>query len=257
MSTITPYWRIPPDDLELEAGDVHVWRLPLAPVDSGIVDAYRALLDPEERQRADRFLFERHRNRFTVCRGALRILLSRYLSDSAGAVRFAYEPHGKPTLQSPSVEDSICFNLAHSRDLALLAFSRGQALGIDIEYQRPMPRAEALARRFFSKDESDAIQALEPHLRQAAFYRCWTRKEAFIKATGDGFSFPLDRFSVTLAADEPVRLTAVTGAPEALVAWSMTGFAPSAGYQGALVVRGGIRGIYWWEAKGLLGQQSL
>lgn len=257
MITLLPHWRLPFGDPELKAGQVHVWRAVLEPADPETVDVFRTLLSEEERQRADRFHFERHRRRFTICRGCLRTLLGRYLCIPGSRLRLDYGPHGKPRLTTADGVEPIHFNLAHSHGMALLAFSRRQPLGIDLEYLRPMPRAEALAKRFFSAQEHTALQALPPESRQEAFFRCWTCKEAYVKAIGDGLAFPLDRFSVSLAPGEAPGLVQIEGATAAACGWTMTTMVPAPGYLAALVVRGHVDAISWWETSGHLTAQKL
>jgi 4'-phosphopantetheinyl transferase len=252
MSTTTPLWKTPPARLTLEEGDIHVWRADLEDLPAERLDALRAILSSEERQRADRFRFERHRRRFTLCRGLLKTLLGRYLAAPADRIEFAYGEHGKPGIKTPAVGRSLCFNLAHSHHLALFAFARNRPLGVDIEYQREMPRAEDLARRFFSPDEYAGIMRLPPNRRQEGFFRCWTGKEAYVKATGAGFSFPMDQFSVSPDPDGPSRLIRVAGAPGASRSWSLTAFIPEMGYQAALAEEGHDARRFWWEAGPIL-----
>lgn len=248
MTTITPAWQTPSPDLILHGRDIHIWRANLEPPSPEDVEAFRRFLSEDERQRADRFHFERHRTRFTVCRGTLRKIIGRYLDRSPDCVDFVYGTNGKPGLKYPIHDGDLRFNLAHSHRLALFAFSRHRSLGIDLEYQREIPRAEDLARRFFSSEEYTRIMEMPLEQRQEGFYRCWTRKEAYIKAIGAGLSFPLDRFSVSLSANEPARLVRVSGAPLAPSSWSMTAMIPSEGYQAAMVVEGSGGRCHWWEA---------
>lgn len=248
MTAITPLWQPPPQDLGLHGRDLHIWRAVLEPSSPECVKAFHGLLSGDERKRAGRFRFERHRIRFTVCRGTLRKILGGYLNIPPAQVSFAYGTNGKPVLSAPSDRIGLCFNLAHSHRLALFAFAHGRSLGIDVEYQREMPRAEDLAQRFFSPQESKRIMEMPADQRQEGFYRCWTRKEAYIKAIGAGFSFPLDRFSVSLGADEPARLTRVAGAPQEASAWSMMAMIPREGYLAALVAQGSGGRCRWWEA---------
>ena len=248
MTTIVPIWQVPPPDLVLHGRDIHIWRAILEPVTPGALEDFRRLLSKDERERADRFHFERHRSRFAVCRGTLRKILGRYLDIGPGRVDFEYGAKGKPALNPAVHPRGLFFNLAHSRHLALFAVSRRRPLGIDLEYQREMPRAQDLARRFFSPREHAWIMEMPQQKRQEGFYRCWTRKEAFIKAIGSGFAFPLDRFTVSLDPDSPPRLVRVEGSPEATSSWSMAAMIPADGYQAALVAEGHGGRYHWWEA---------
>jgi 4'-phosphopantetheinyl transferase len=248
MRITAPLWKTPPARLSLAESDVHVWRADLEDLPAERLDGLRATLSGEERARADRFHFERHRRRFTLCRGLLRKLLGRYLAEPADRIEFDYGAHGKPGIKGPVHGRSLCFNLAQSHHLALFGFAWNRPLGIDVEFRRAMPRAEALARRFFSPEEYAGIMRLPPSRRQEAFFRCWTGKEAYVKATGAGFSFPMDRFSVSAAPEEPCRLVWVAGAPDAPQSWSLTAFIPARGYQAALAVAGRGARCLWWEA---------
>jgi 4'-phosphopantetheinyl transferase len=248
MKTAVPMWKNPPSDLSLGGNEIHIWRAGVEGAGLETLAACRQLLSSDECQRADRFRFERHRRRFTLCRGLLRLLLGRYLATVPERIEFTYGEHGKPGIGTPASGRSLCLSLAHSRELALLAFSWHRALGIDVEYCRDMPRAQDLARRFFSPDEVDGIMRLPPERRKEGFFRCWTGKEAYVKATGEGFSFPMDRFSVATDPDAPGRLIRVAGAPDAPRIWSMTAFIPAAGYQAALAATGGNAKLRWWDA---------
>ncbi|MEM7051160.1 MAG: 4'-phosphopantetheinyl transferase superfamily protein [Acidobacteriota bacterium] len=224
------------------ADEIHLWRVPLDPPAEKVA-ACRDLLSQDERQRADRFHFDRHRRRFTVGRGVLRRLLGQYLDRAPRDIRFSYGPKDKP-----AAEDSgtLSFNLSNSHELALIAVLQGPEVGVDLERLRPMPDAEDLAERFFSRSERVALRAVAAgSSKDRAFFRCWTRKEAYVKATGDGLSLPLDRFDVSL--DEP-RFLALDGDPEIARGWSLFHLEPGEGYLGALAVPGRrwrLRGWQW------------
>lgn len=220
-----------PDD------EVHIWRAWLDQP-SEVVQELHEVLDGDERGRAERFRFERDRRRFVVGRGRLRLILGRYLSAAPADLRFAYGAHGKPTVAGAADGRPLCFNVSHSDALAVYAVTRGRQLGVDVEAVRPMPDAEQLAARFFSPRENAAWRALGPGDKPAAFFRCWTRKEAFLKATGQGLAQPLDAFDVTLAPEAPARLLYVAGDPEAAARWTLRDLAPAAGYVAALAVEG-------------------
>ena len=213
----------------LAASEVHVW---VAVLDALPVGAYIGLLSPDEAARADRFHFARDRQRFVGARGLLRELLGCYVDVDPSALLFAYGPRGKPYLAADSRPDRVRFNVSHSGGLALLAFVRERQLGVDLELERPVPEAESIAERYFSPREGAALGRLPPAERPRAFFRCWTRKEAFIKATGDGLSRPLDAFDVTLAPREPARLLRVEGEPEEAARWWMEGLEPAEGFAG-------------------------
>lgn len=226
------------------AGVVDVWRLPLDPPPATVAELAR-LLSPDEAMRVDRLRRERDRRRFTVCRATLRLLLGRYLGQRPAAIRFAYGRHEKPRLADPTV-GRLEFNLSHSSSLALVAVTAGCPVGIDVEALRPLPDAPALARRFFSAAERAALAAYPEGERERAFYRCWTRKEAYLKAVGDGVAARLDRFDVSLEPAD-ARLLAVDGEPALADTWSLTHIEPGPGYVGALALPGGPRTVRGWQ----------
>jgi 4'-phosphopantetheinyl transferase len=222
---------------ELGERVVHLWSVALDPVPE-IVAELRALLSSDEIQRAERFRFDRHRRRFIVGRGALRSILGSYLGRSPAELEFEYGPKGKPSLAPSQGGDEFRFNLSHSSELGLYALARRQELGVDVEKLRPMPDAEQIAERFFSESERVALRAIPGEAKVDAFFNCWTRKEAYIKATGDGLSMPLDRFDVTLAPGEPAAMLRAEGGPDAALRWTLVHLDPAAGYVGALAIEG-------------------
>ncbi len=228
-------WSSPPADLALGADEVHVWRVALDQPDD-VADRLGAALSADERGRAARLVTAALRRRFLVARGALRQILGRYTYLAPGAVRFRYGPRGKPMLDA---EDGLLrFNLSHSGDLALVAVSRGREIGVDVERIRPDRDLDRIATRFFSTVEVAALLALPRAERAEAFYHCWTRKEAYIKALGDGLAIPLDSFDVAFAPGAPAALLASRLDPAETRRWSMAALDPGPGYAGAVVVEG-------------------
>jgi 4'-phosphopantetheinyl transferase len=223
--------------------EVHVWRATLEHP-AGYIQRLAQTLSEDERQRAGRFRFERDRWRYIVGRGLLRAILGRYLDLAPEQLRFRYGPRGKPALAEMlgESEGELCFNVAHSHELALYAVARGRGVGVDIEYVRPIDELEQMAERFFSLSEVAVLQALPSDQKQEAFFNCWTRKEAYIKAVGDGLSRPLDQFGVSLAPGEPAKLLSVAGDPDEAGRWSIQALAPASGYVAALAVAG----HGWW-----------
>ena len=199
--------------------------------------ASAALLSDDERQRADRFVFERDRRRFIVARAELRKLLAARLGVQPESVEFRYGVRGKPALADRCAESGLRFNLSHAVDVAACAFSWVPEIGIDIESIRVIPDAEEIAARFFSRRENEAYRGLDPDDRPQGFFNCWTRKEAFVKALGDGLSYPLDRFDVTLSPGNPARILRVEDTLGSDCAWSLHSFPPAAGLTGAIVVQ--------------------
>ena len=209
--------------------EVHVWTVELAPGARALREC-AACLSGEERERAARFRFEHLQTAFTLSHGLLRILLGRYTGVEPGDVRFAYGPHGKPSLEFPDVP--LHFNLSHSGKLASYAFTVGCEIGIDIEVIRPVSEQESIVRRFFSEAECAEWMQLDRALRDEAFFLCWTRKEAFIKTRGEGLSIPLDSFQVSLRPGEPASLIRCQG--DDASKWALHSWRPAEGYAGAL-----------------------
>jgi 4'-phosphopantetheinyl transferase len=197
------------------------------------------ILSETERARAARFLSDLDRLRFIARRVALRVLLGRYLGLQPDQVRFEYTAHGKPLVAAILDAQELQFNLAHSEDLALVVLTRHRAVGIDVERIRPLPNLEEIAATVFSPLEKAALAALPEPAQLLAFYRGWTRKEAYVKARGMGLASSFDQFTVSLAQDEPARLVRVEGNDaEETARWSLRTLEPAAGYVGALAVKG-------------------
>ncbi len=234
--------------------EVHLWALPLDPRDS-VVQTLEPLLAADEIERANRFRFPRHRRRFLVGRAFLRVLLARYRADAPERVRFVYGDKGKPALDPSQgaplkANAPLSFNLSNSGDRAVIAVTRDQALGVDLEVLRPMPDAETIAERFFSRPERLALRAVPSTAKSEAFFRCWTRKEAYIKAVGDGLSMPLDRFDVSLNDDEPCRFLALDGSTERAEGWTLRHLEPGPGTVGALALEGRGWRVRAWRLEG-------
>jgi 4'-phosphopantetheinyl transferase len=238
-------WGSPPHVPTLTTEDVHVWRLhsALSPRD---ILALRCLLSADELARTKRFRFPLDRQRFIAVRGALRQILARYLDMEAHQIRFHYGPQGKPSLSGQgepghSEQLQLHFSLSHAADLALVAVARGRRVGVDIESVSPDISGEVVA-RCFSGSERDQLHALPAHIRHVAFFNCWTRKEAYLKARGEGLSLPLDQFDVSLAPGVDVRLLRSAGDPEEASRWLLVELAPGPGLAAALAVEAVIEG---------------
>lgn len=198
----------------------------------------RALLGADECARADRFYFPRDQRRYIIGRAALRLQLGVALGVAPEAVRFTYGSHGKPALAEPFLASGICFNVSHSGDLALIGLLRGGELGVDLEAFRQLSDRDALVRRYFSDVENQFYFSLPQADREAGFYNCWTRKEAVVKALGQGLSYSLRAFDVTLAPqDSPslLRLQQLAGHESG---WCLDAFRPGEGYAAAVAVQG-------------------
>ncbi len=215
---------------------VTVWRASLA-VSPKRTEAYVALLAPDEAERAARFRFKRDRNRYIAGRGILRVLLATALETAPESLRFFYAPHGKPALIQTEDAPQLDFNLAHSDDSALLAFAWDRPLGVDLEAIKPDTPCDELAQNFFSEVERAAYFALPEALRRSAFFRVWTRKEAYVKARGAGLSLPLAQFDVSLGPKN-ARLTATRPDSNEAQRWRMENLSLGDDFAGALVASG-------------------
>lgn len=166
-------------------------------------DFYRSLLSSEEKERADRFYFQKDRDCYTVARGLLKLFLAEYLQIKPENIKFTYNQYGKPFVEG------IHFNISHSKDIIVFAFSKDLQLGIDIEYMKDNVKYKQLINRFFSSLEIKDFLSLDESFHQEAFFNGWSRKEAYIKAVGKGLNIPLDSFDVSLQPNQPAKLIAI------------------------------------------------
>jgi 4'-phosphopantetheinyl transferase len=210
------------------------------------------LLNQEELARAARFHFSRDHNRFVVARAALRVILGRYLKTNPAKIQFSYSAYGKPGLAGDHSESELQFNLGHSHEIAIYAFSHRRQLGIDIEHVRPEVAGEEIAERFFAAEEVATLREVPSRLRTEAFFNCWTRKEAYIKARGEGLTFPLADFAVSMTPGESARLLTVRDAPQEAARWFLRELNPGAGYMAALAVEGSGWELKLWEGNSLI-----
>jgi 4'-phosphopantetheinyl transferase len=285
MNCASLAWSAPPEHLALPIDEVHVWRVALD-LETRRIKTLLDLLSPDERERATRFHFPIHRQRFIAARGLLRTVLARYVNTSPQSLRFSYGPHGKPALaDAASAEDTLkrglqrerraggldpgtsrggvgvqasacpassawlCFNVAHSEGLALFAVAHNREVGIDVESLLRKLTNDQIAERFFSPKEVAALRALPVELQRQGFFNCWTRKEAYIKARGKGLSLPLDQFTVSLAPGEPARLLETAGEPDEALKWTLRDLPlPMDGdFVAALAVEGSGWRLCCWE----------
>jgi 4'-phosphopantetheinyl transferase len=216
--------------------DIHVWRARLD-LSRDALGRLERSLSPDERQRFGRLRAEPDRRRGAASRGLLRYILSGYAGRPAEELVFAYGPGGKPELAEAADGETLRFNTAHSGDLLLVALGRAPSLGIDVERIRPIVRRERVARRAFSAAERRQIEALPHDLRDEAFITCWTRKEACVKALGEGVWSAFGRFEVSVAPGQPAVLRSVDGDEAAGADWSLFHLEPGTGFVGALAVR--------------------
>ena len=232
--------------------EVHVWKVSLqAPLD--FLPNFFETLSAEEQERAKRFVFERDEHRYIVAHAALRYLLSNYMSRNPKEIQIAAESLGKPYIHEVNMRTQLHFNLSHSGEFAAMAFCAGGELGIDIEQRRPEAASMEIAERNFSASELRELKKLSGEDFVAGFFRCWTRKEAYVKAKGIGLGADLRSFAVTLASDEVAELTAIDAEK-----WNVFPFKVTPENWGAVVCPKSLRNIKLWElnAQNILGARG-
>ena len=239
-------WGEPPPTIRLDRDEVHVWQAELE-TSSVRIDTYLNTLAEEEKSRADRLYFQRDRNRFIVAHGILRAILGRYLNRAPHTLLFRYGSHGKPALDFEHGPHAIHFNISHSHGMALYAIARGRQVGIDVELTHRDLEVDQIADRFFSHGEIATLRALPRDVRKYAFFLCWTRKEAYIKARGEGLSLPLDQFEVSLIPGEPAALLSTVPDSDEVSRWSLRELAPTSDYVAALAVEGSGWSLSCWQ----------
>jgi 4'-phosphopantetheinyl transferase len=220
----------------LGAQDIHVWCMSLECTESELV-THRRLLSDDERRRADKFLFDRHRRRFAVGRSSLRQILSNYVDVLAADIQFAYSGLGKPRLVGSEVGHGLCFNFSNSHERALLAIAKDVEIGVDIERVRSRDSLDGLAERFFAPTEKQYILGQSDPERTTSFFHCWTRKEAFLKAIGKGLTFPLRDVTVELVPEATVRILQINDAFERAPEWMLDNLVVEPDYVAALACR--------------------
>jgi len=222
------------------SGEVHLWHIDWSGPDGGL--AIEALIDtlPDgDAQRAERIGHPVVRRRFAICQAALRAILADYLAWDPAALSFAVGRWGKPELAGAEAASGLAFNLTHSHRLALVAVARHRDVGVDVEHLRPVPDALDLAERYFSAPEREALRRVAgTEVEALAFLQCWTRKEAYIKARGQGMCHPLDGFAVSLLPGEPARLLWRADAASDSASWTLHDLDLTPGYVGALAIEG-------------------
>ncbi len=239
MTVINPQWIPVPTDLTLLPDDVHIWRINLDLPEAKLREL-RQTLSEDEITRADRFYQKLHRHRFIAGRGILRSILANYLGIEPSQVQFEYESLGKPILAEGYGEKRVSFNLSHSQGLGLCAVScEHHPLGIDLEYIRPMSDLLSLAKQFFAPSEYDLIQSLPPQEKQELFFRYWTCKEAYLKATGVGLS-KLREIEITLNPRNSAKLTNI---PD----WHLAEIKPGDNFAAAVAIHGSAWQLKYWQ----------
>ncbi|HLO49784.1 MAG TPA: 4'-phosphopantetheinyl transferase superfamily protein [Kamptonema sp.] len=239
-------WDTPPAQLTLLSNDIHIWcaALDLSPEQ---IKMYELTLSADEKIRAERFHFERHKYSFIASRGILRAILSRYLNIKPHQLQFEYGTRGKPEIAESCSEKKLKFNLSHSDKIALYAITTTSAIGIDIEKYRPLDDAEQIAERFFTARECAWLSEIPPSEKQAAFFSLWTCKEAYLKAIGEGLAFGLDRCEIGINSNNCPKLLSIQGDSQAAKPWFLQQLNPVLGYVGAVAVKAENPRFTYWQ----------
>lgn len=231
-------WLPAPTDLTLLPDDVHIWQIDLEQPEVKL-QSLAQTLSSEEIARAERFYFPKHRQRFIAGRGILRSILGQYLDIEPAKVRFDYLPRGKPVLADTLADSGLSFNLSHSEGLGLCGVSYQRQIGVDIEHIRPVSDLESLAKRFFLPREYNLVRSHPSEQQPDIFFRYWTCKEAYLKATGEGLA-QLEQIEVSLTPTKPAKLLTSEN-------WSLLELIPANNYRSAVVVAGDSLHLQCWH----------
>lgn len=245
MTFSSDLWQPSPFIIPEPVSHIDLWRVRLGKSEGNDQDL-RSILASQELDRADRFRFPHLRNDFVLSHAALRTILARYLKVPPQDIRFYTGEYGKPEISSPLNHTNLQFNLSHSGEWAIIAVTQDRAVGVDVEKFRSDVNHLDLAHRYFSEREYQSLLALPVDERESAFFICWTRKEAFLKALGEGLSYPLSQFSVTISAENP-GLEHVDNDPTAISRWKFTSFQPGENYYGTVVYEKGPCELNQWD----------
>lgn len=229
----------------LPENEVHVWQTSLD-VPASDFAQLRQILSADERARVDRFHFEVDQRRGTIARAYSRLLLGHILNVPAGELQFEYDEFAKPSL-IPGQRRALEFNVSHSGEMILIAIATGCAVGVDVEKIRTDLDPNEIAAQFFSAREREILASLPPAARFEAFFACWTRKEAYLKAKGVGLSLPLNQFDVSFLPNEEPRLLATRPDPTEAQNWKLWALDPRPDYKAALAVSGSGQTIKCWK----------
>jgi 4'-phosphopantetheinyl transferase len=246
MSFSEILWLTPPSRWPLYGREIHVWAANLR-VSVEKLAGFESTLSMDEEKRAGRFHFEPDRNDFVAGRGILRAILGSYLEMEPSKVQFEYGAFGKPILANQSANSRLHFNLAHSDGLFLTAVSRLCPVGVDLERIRVIADPDDLVKQLLSKSEAVDWQALPNSVKRAVFYNLWTRKEACLKATGEGITERLQEFAVSFMPDEPARVVKSPQMSPSTGAWTVKELHPGPGYTAALAVPDSEFNLSCWQ----------
>ncbi len=230
----------------LAPNEIHVWATTLTPTPD-VLERFAKTLSADETERAYKFKFEKHQNRFKAGRGALRQIFAPYLRANPVDLRFDYSTNGKPVLTGDLASTGLHFNLAHSEDVALVAVTHIGNVGVDVERVRPVDNVDHLVARFFSARENEVFQKVPDAEKPAAFFNLWTRKEALLKATGEGITRALSLVEVSFLPGESARLLAIAGDTAKAAEWSLRDFSPAKGFAGAVAIQAQNIQVQCWK----------
>jgi len=236
-------WVNSPDNLILSEDEAHIWRADLD-LNECFQSSFLKLLSSDEKNRAKKFRFAKDSQNFIAARGILRVLIGKYLEINPAEISFQYSEFGKPSIAN---NNSLQFNISHSQNIALFAFTKKFNIGVDVEFVNPKIEVQDIATRFFSTNEIKNLLALPEKQQTLGFFYCWTRKEAFIKAVGEGLSFPLDKFEVSLEPNKPAKLLAINRQPKDAAKWSIYSLSPEPNFVGSLVIEGLVEKVKCWS----------
>ncbi len=239
-------WKIPPPSLQLTSTDVHVWRASFDQL-MPLLHHFSEMISLDEQMKAGRYRFEDNRREYVIARGLLRHLLGSYLEQDPQSLQFFYNPYGKPALNGEAGANRLTFNLSHAHGFILYVFTRGREVGIDLERIRPEAAHDGVAERFFSNREVTTLRALPRHAQPIGFFNCWTRKEAYIKARGEGLTIPLNQFDVSLIPGEPAALLESRIDPTDTNRWALQSLDMGTQYIAALAVEGQDWNLKCWD----------
>jgi 4'-phosphopantetheinyl transferase len=236
-------WLNPPDNLILSDEEAHIWRADLK-ANECFQSSFLKLLSPDEKNRAQKFRFAKDNRNFIIARGILRSLIGKYLEINPAEISFQYSEFGKPGIAD---NNTLQFNISHSQNMALFAFTTKFNVGVDVEFVNPDIEVKDIAANFFSTNEIMNLLALPEKQQALGFFNCWTRKEAFIKAVGEGLSFPLDKFEVSLEPNKPAKLLATDWQPDAVSKWCIYSMSPGENFVGSLAIEGLVEKVKFWN----------
>ncbi|MGP0129206.1 MAG: 4'-phosphopantetheinyl transferase family protein [cyanobacterium endosymbiont of Rhopalodia musculus] len=235
-------WLKSPNCLTINPSDIHLWKQHLKVSDLEVNRCFE-ILNQEEKIKAQKFSFEKHKRRFIVARGTLKTILGRYLNIPAPTIEFTYSSRGKPRLTNKLGGNRLQFNLSHSNELAIYGVTCNRVIGVDLEYIRPMSEAKKLAKRFFCFQEYNHINLLTSPDLEKTFFKLWTAKEAYLKATGEGIGGGLDQVEVSL--DSCPQLLKLPK-NQSLLNWTTSFLIPHPNYQGAIVFQTNEWKLSYW-----------